>query len=173
MKSSTTPSPGYVAAGLQLVELRVDRRLRQGLRVGQVLGGDLGRVEPGCCLRHLFRERCGFLDPLVERHDGAQVARGGVFQEDGLQQRQAPVAQRLLRQSEAGGGGADLQHVDLEASQDAPLDCLLNLASVSWRLFYAEREKPPAHRSEIQHLSTKARSETVSVHGTTSVHSTG
>lgn len=103
------PLRGDVAAGFQLVELRVDRRRRQGLRAGQVPVGDLGRVEPGRGRRHLFRERCGFLDPLVERHDGAQVARGGMFQEGSLQQRQALVAQRLLRQSEAGDGGADLQ----------------------------------------------------------------
>ncbi len=61
---------------------------------------------------------------LVERHDRAQVVRGGVLQERGLQQSQAPAAPRLLRLPENGGGGADLQDVDLEPGEDLALDRL-------------------------------------------------
>ncbi len=70
---------GYVAACLQLVELRVDRGLRQLVRGGQVLVGGVVDVQLGSGLRQLVRERRGFLHLLVERHDGTQVVRGGVL----------------------------------------------------------------------------------------------
>ncbi|WP_250306635.1 hypothetical protein [Streptomyces sp. A 4/2] len=53
-----------------------------------------------------------------------EVVRGGVLQERGLQQGQAPAPLRLLRFPENGGGVADLQDVDLESGEDSALDGL-------------------------------------------------
>lgn len=113
-----------VAAGFQVVQFGVDRGPRQALRVGQGAVGCLGDVQLRGRFGEFGCEGLRFLHPLVERHDGLQVPSGGVFQERGLQQRQAPAPLRLLRCPEGGGGVADLQDVDLEAREDAPLDGL-------------------------------------------------
>ncbi len=60
----------------------------------------------------------------MEGHDRTQVVRGGVLQERGLQQRQAPAPPGFLGLPEDGGGVADLQDVDLEPGKDLPLDRL-------------------------------------------------
>lgn len=113
-----------VPSGLQLVELRVDGGLRQPVGGSQVIVRGIVDVQLGCRLRELLRERGGLLHLLVERHGGVEVVRGGVLQERGLQQRQAPAAPRLFRLPEDGGGVADFQDVDLEPGEDLPLDRL-------------------------------------------------
>lgn len=118
------PVRRHVAAGLELVELRVDRRRGEPVRGCQVLVRGVVDVQLRGRLRQLLRERRGLFHLLVESHHGAQIPRGGVFQERGLQERQAPAPLRLFRFTEGGGGVADLQHVDLEPGEDAALDGL-------------------------------------------------
>ncbi len=115
---------GYVAADFQLVEVRVDRRLRQPVRGGQVGVGRVVQVQRGCGLGELVRERAGFFDLLVERHDRTQVVRRRVLQKRGLQQGQPPAPPRLLRLPDHRGRVADLQDVDLEHGKNLPLDRL-------------------------------------------------
>lgn len=69
------PDPVWwdVAAGLQLVELGLDRRRGELLRGGQVGVGGIGGVQLGGRLGQLLRERGCLLDLLVEGHDRTQV----------------------------------------------------------------------------------------------------
>jgi hypothetical protein len=54
------PVRGYVAASLQFIQLRADRRRGQLLRLRQVLVRGLVHVQRGRRLRQLFRERRRF-----------------------------------------------------------------------------------------------------------------
>lgn len=107
-----------VAALLELVQPRVDRRRGQFLRVGESCRGCFGGVQLDGGRRHLFGERAGFLDPLVEGHDGVQVHLRRVFQQRGLEQREPSATQCVLRQPQDRVGVPDLQHIDLEARED-------------------------------------------------------
>lgn len=89
-----------VKAGLQIVELRVDRRVRQALRLCQGVVGRLNDVPHRGRLRQLVHERGGLLHPLVERHHGLEVVPGGVLQERRLQEREPPAPRRLLGYAE-------------------------------------------------------------------------
>lgn len=74
-----------MAARFQLVELSVDRRGGQALRVGDRGVGRLGRIQLGRRLRQPRSERGGLLHPLVEGHHGLEVVARGMLQERGLE----------------------------------------------------------------------------------------
>lgn len=100
-----------------------ERRARPG--GGLVAGvGGLVRIQARSRLKEVEGESLGFLAPTAEGHHRLDVPGTGMLQERGLQQREPPATPRLVGQADKVVVVLDLQDVDLEPGEDAPLDRL-------------------------------------------------